>query len=481
MADVILDGFPPVLRLKFFQGSDARPGRCIIDTMVAGPSELSTLPRYGKLTIYARNYVGIWWKLRLVKAPRVRRGFMRLEFDDDRWALKETVLNQNYNERDSLGKLFTGKQKTIEELATIIADAAQPVLDEVNSLSIVAGDDLPDIYPPAKWAGLSANKAMERMLADTGCRMVYNPVTEQYHISRAGRGAYPDLSERAFRPGPPSNVHQVRIQTAPVLYEDTLAAAAMEISDTTGELVSLTDTTLPTSATGNLMAFRIWEPSSVTHPEALDMEDVVLLDHRAKTALNDPENPVYEKARIVRDAWEPYPFHQPLDFGDGDIVRKVELTGGGRAFITEHPVLIRASGGSAFLKTAELLTSYYRKNDDGTLYRNEKLITIDATASATEVITKTANWIKPVDSTESDMTGSEWDTILDEFADAMTSFYDYRGGEEPATVRLIAPLDLQGSGVVGGVEYEFSVNQTRRIVRFQAALNFTPGATSRIR
>ncbi len=462
-ANIQLGGYPPVIRMKFFQASGADAGRAIIDTMVVGPASIEKMPRVTTLSINARNFTGLWPDMRLVKAPRVRNGYMRLVMEDSRWRLKENTLGQNYNERDTLGNVLTGQEKTVSELADLIGDAA--------GITVTAGDVVPLMYTGAKWAGATCYDAMKQLLSDTGCRLVFKPTDGTYAISHGGTGFLPDFPERIFRPGPDSNVKEITFYTAPVLYEDTLAASAIEISTTTGEAQALTTTGLPSSPTETYgqTRYRLWRPSAITHPEALAVSSVLLMDHRAKAHMFDPRNPMHERARIVRDSFVRIPVHQPLYAPGEEVTRLVELTGGGRAFLTDHPVL-RTDNTGALLQTASLVTSYYVKEAaTGKLRRSSKTAVIDANAAT--VIEKTIPWIKPVDSTLADMGGPVWSTVLDGVVGAVATPYK----AEARTIRLSTPIEMNGSGHVGGVYYEFELRRYRPRIYFQVALNFTPG------
>lgn len=547
-ANVSLEGYPFVYRMKMHQGSSEAPGKLIVEAVVVGPENLQNIPKITKLTAYSRNFSGVWDDVRVARAPRVRRGYMRIVLEDSRWKLRETFLKENYNERDSLGNVMTGCQKTIPELATILSDASGLNISATAAV-------VPSFNPRAKWAGVRADHALKQLLRDTGCRMVYNPVDQTYKISLCGTGDPPDVTDRIFRPGPIPEISEVIIKTSPILYEDTLDVTAIRINTSTGEAealptpVSLPDS--PTEAYGQTR-LRLWKPSSIDHPAlsgasgtnmVVDGVDdtkvtpdsytptdsdvgrvvritggtgwttgdyiisshdgtqwtlesspavvttsggewtlvrsdaeILLLDHRAKTHLFDPDRPTHERARIVRDEWDPFPHHEPLYAPDSDASRLIELTGGGRAFLTDHPVLMTNATG-VLLTEAKLVTSYYVKEGQG-LERDSKSIAIPGSGSRSLEIT--VPWIKPVDSTLPDMATSAWSTLLDDVAVAVAHRFNYLGNK-PETIRLSNPIDLKNSGQVGAVEYDFQVIHNRPRIYFQVALNFDPGSVGNIR
>jgi hypothetical protein len=460
----------------------AEPGRLIVDTMVLGPDTLTKLPRFSTLTITARDFSGVWNDLRVIKAPRVRNGFTRVVFEDSRWKLRDTIMKENYNERDGEGNVLTGMEKTISEL-----------VDEISTISEVSMQtgDVPDFKPPARWAGERASDAFAYMLEVTGCRCVYNPIVQDYNIEWAGRGAdlnAVEVAKRVYRPGPPSKVKELVVKTAPVLYEDRFDAKAVTINSTTGAVSDLSSPVLATdpAATDAQTKLRLWAPDTITHPEALGVDDVLMLDHRAKTHLFDPLRPTHERARVVRDSFDRYPVHQPLYAPEGQTVRLLELTGGGRVFVADHPVLMTDSGGELLVE-AQVLSGYYVKETDVAkladgLKRNSETVVIDG--DATDTIEMVLPWLKPVDSTESDVDSGEWDALLLTVANAVAQRYLSASQNSPdgaSVVRCPSPFNLFGSGKVGAVEYEMSTTQNTARIYFTISWNFDPGHMGSIR
>lgn len=470
-ANVQLAGFPPIYRCRFYQGSDSRPGTFVADCMVVGPSDLTQFPRFANLTINARNFSGVWNSLRLTRAPKVRQGYLRIVAEDHRWLLKEGTISQNWNERDHLGSVMTGQEKTIAQLVAEIKNHC--------GLNLVTAATVPNFRPPAKWAGKTCQEAMADLLKNTGCRLVYNPVDQTWNVIQAGTGDQLDelTDARIFRPNPPSKIKEIVFRTAPILFESEMDVTAKEINRTTGETQALTSNTLPTNPNSDLgqVRYRLWEPDGVTHPEALNPSDILLLDHRVKTHIFDPEDPVREKARIIRDDFVRFPCHSPLYTPSGSTARLIELTGGGKAYLTDHPVLMVDPGESTLSDTCKLVAAYYVKEPlDPTGLRRETLTkTIDAGASDT--ITMDLPWIKPVDSTMPDIPATSWSALLSDVADAVSSKY---GSAEAGTITIASPVNLMGSGRVGAVEYEFSALQYRPKIYFTVAIDFTPSRAS---
>ena len=462
--NVQLTDFPPILRLTFNQASDHRPGRCMVETTVTSSTNITEIPRLTTLQITTDTFTGQWQDMRVIKTARVRYGKMRLVLEDSRWKFWETTMNQNFNDRTSLGAVLTSTQKTVSELLAELATA--------TGLTITTGT-LPSFYPPAKWAGRNAGECLGELLRNTGCRMVYNPILSEYKVSSASTGPAPDATRRIFRPAPANKFKELVVRSRPVLYEDTIACTAKEINTTTGATQVLSTSTLPASLTEDYgqTRFRLWEPDSVTHPAAYSNSDVLYFDKRAKAHLFDPENPLYERARIVRDSFVRHPVHQPMGRQEGPIVRLIEVTGGGKAFLTDHPVLM-TDGTGALLKTCDLVTSYH-VIDTGELKRESVTVPL---AGSTGTKTIDVDWIKPVDSTLPDMTGPVWSTLHSEVAEALANFY--RG--DTGTIIAPTPFDLSGSGQVGAVKYEMRVG-TRTRVYFTVSVNFTPGSQGDLR
>lgn len=462
MASALLDGFPPIADLRLYQGSMHKPGRLVVDTPVVGPSEISKLPRITNLTIYAQNFAGTWRDMRVVKSPRVRNGYMRTVLEDSRWKLRDCKLNGSHNLRNEVGGVLTSTSKTIAELVQEIAQA--------SGLTITI-DTVPTFLPPARWADESGYVAMERLLKVTGCRLVYNPITEAYNFTQCATGPMPGVSSRVFRPGPPPTIKSVTVRTSPVMYEDRMDCEAVEIDPTTGNITTLDPVHVPDGPAeeGKQTSLRLWRPTDVTLPVGADVDDIILLPYRAKCHMYDPEHMVRECGRIIRDDFERYPYHQTFVMPDsgGEVIWDIPWTSGGKVFVTDHPIMMTVGGG-VLSAEAKLLTAYYAKDGEGNLIRKSHTVEVDA--SATNELTHTVSWIKPVESTESDIGADSWDDLLQDVAESLAQ--RHRGQHQ--TMTLASPIDLEGSGQVGAVAYKMNTRMMRAAITFQVAFNFDP-------
>ena len=464
---VSLAGFPPVQHVSIYQASDTRPGRIIVHTMVVGraDAEVTALPRITSLEISTSSFVGKWSELRAVKTSRVRFGYMKTVLEDSRWKLRDTMMSGSWNERDTLGAVMTASQKTVQELIDLIKDA--------TGLNILTGT-LPAYHPPACWANVTAEDALRKLLDDTGCRMVYNPVTEAYTISQAATGPFPNLNGRIFRPAPPCNIKALNVETYPTLYEDRFEAEAVKLDRSTGAVATIAPAlAADENDLEKQTRLRFWKPTEITHPAGSSVDKMVLMPFRAKAHLYAPWTLMLEKGRVIRDEWEPEPYHSPFIHPIASIADGLPWTSGGKVFVTDHPVLM-TDGSGALLDNAKVLTSYYLKDIDDNFVRETKSVTIDP--SATEELTVHVPWIRPVDSTEPDVSGSVWTALHDDVANAMAQ--KYKG--EAGSVRFNTFLDLEGSGQVGAVRYTMTARPSRLNLRFQVAFNFIPGVQGAI-
>lgn len=457
MANVSLAGFPPVMRISFFQGSSARPGRLVVDSLIAGTAGITAIPKQTSLTIAARNYLGTWADLKLVKSPRVHRHFVRSVFEDSRWKLRNATLSGNWNRRDMRGTVTASTSRTITQLLLEIGSA--------SGLTFTTGS-LPNFQPPAPWSGMRADLALSRLLHVTGCRMVYEPEAGAYNVSQAGTGPLPNATERLFRPGPTPQIRNLIVRSAPVLYEDRLDAEAAKL-DADGSIITDAAPSLPTDLTFSRQAdLRLWKPTAVTHPGVLDPSDIVLNPHRAASLVPFAGDPVMIGPELFFEDWEYWPTHLPGVLPSASVADKVVGTGGGEAILFDHP-MIASDGTGSFKKDATLLASYYVKDDaDGTLRVAEKSASINP--AATSDLIRTFDWITPVDSTEADMAATSWDALLTSVMNAIASRYT-----APAqSLRLFIPIPLSGSGQVGAVHYY--ANAWNRRLSCSVAINFDP-------
>ena len=461
---VILDNFPPVHRIKFMQGSGARPGRCIVAAGNDGDLRIFMLPRDTRLRIWHQDsgFAGFWMNMRVVKAPRARGCHVRVVLEDSRWHLTQHTMSNNYNERNVAGKIRQDNQKTIEELLTEIANAAD------NKLVFSVGK-VPDFKPPAAWAGKTCAEALDDLLRNTGCRAVYAPETGQYVVGLPD-GSIPYVPDQVFQPSPPPSIRNVYFHSHPKIFETELDVTAVAVSTSTGGFIELQsgDSPILTDDSGGgdpQTNFRLWKA---------DDANKVITPFRPVGLLSDPYNPMREKGRISRDSFKRFPYHQPFVRSGETIVDTLQDTNGGVVFVTEHPVLV--ANGNNYDVEAKLITGYYKKDaEDGKLVRETKMKTIDS--SANNDLHIYVDWIRPVQSDQDDAQTSEWDTLFDTVVEALYAKFTGRA----ATVSNPYPLKLNGVASVGEVEYDFKISETNSRHNFRVAFNFSPGSEGEIR
>ena len=459
MPSASIAGFPAILKLKMFQPSDARPGKIVVECIVAG----TTLPRYSTLTITGPSFSGVWPEVRIVSVARVERSRMRIVLEDNRWRLRDTYVGENYNDRDSLGNVMTRNRKSCSELVQELATAA--------GLSINAGS-LPGFYPPAKWANVRTMDAMNDFLQNTGSRMVYNTSTQQYTISSAGTGSV--TGNRRWRPAPVSTPSTVRVYSGPILYEDTLACTAKRINQSSGAAENLAATvTLPTDFQDAhaFTTLRLWQPNSISTPSGASVSDCLFVNHRAKSEIFDPENQTFQRGRVIPDDMPIWPVHGQFVTPPNEIIKVIETTSG-QCLVTDQPVLMRFGGSKAYAKNCDMLTAYYARLN-GDFYRSHYDVNVGGSGGTINLLRP---WIKPVVSSEPDMSGSVWNTVLSAAAGAVAGLYT----GPASTVSFVSPVPTNGSPAVGAAMYEYDVTRRRKLWG-SYAINFTPGGMGMIR
>ena len=467
--NVQLDGFGPVHRMKFYQGSEATPGRCVID---CATQENINEPRVTNLNASTVSddglyeWYGTWKGMRLVNWKRARHGHTHVVLEDSRWVMAERTLQDNYNNRDSSGYIYTSNKKSVTDLVKVIDEACG------QDITIVP-KSLPSFNPPARWANKTCAEAMQELLDMTGSRMVYQPETGLYIVTHAGVGPSPQFPNQVYQPVPKSSLKSIKFYTHPILHESRETVNAVSIDQGTGlpqnisSGTSLDLVSAPSHTAANQTKYRLWHDGANS--------DRKYVQHRPKSLLIDPENPQMEKGRIIRDDWEPFPVHQPIVSVGSEIVDMIELTSGGNVFVTNHPVL--SASGNTYSTTATLLTGYYKQNGDRGLVREEEVVEIDPQSSIEKEII--LDWIKPIDSSEPDVRASQWSSLLTSAATAIAKKYSPQ--ETPAAVTSPDFQSLGGSGKVGAVEYEFQTHPVHKRHQMRVALNFTPGTEGSIR
>lgn len=467
--NVQLEGFGPVHRMKFYQGSEATPGRCVID---CATQENVNEPRVANLNASTVSneglyeWYGTWKGMRLVNWKRARHGHTHLVLEDSRWVMAERRLQDNYNNRDSSGYIYTSSKKSVSDLVKVIDESCG------SEISIIP-KNLPSFHPPARWADKTCAEAMQELLDMTGSRMVYQPETGLYSVIQAGSGVAPQFTNQVYQPVPKSSLKSIKFYTHPILHEVRTDVTAVSIDQGTGSPQNLSGGTSldlvssPSYTAANQVKYRLWHDGVNT--------DRKYVQHRPKSLLIDPMNPQMEKGRIIRDDWEPFPVHQPIVSGGSEIVDMIELTSGGNIFVTNHPVL--SASGNVYSTTAKLLTGYYKKDGDRGLVREDEVVEIDPQSSIEmEII---LDWIRPIESSEPDVRASQWGSLLSSAANAIAKKHNHQ--EPPAAVTTPDFQSLGGSGKVGAVEYEFQTHKVHKRHQMRVALNFTPGTEGSIR
>lgn len=450
---VSLGSFPHTSRLDIFQGDSAAPGRIIWE---GPPQGTTTLPRTTTISVTNGSFVGTWPNCRISKPPISRYGRIRCVLEDERWKLRESTCSNNYNNYNSLGERMTGSEATISTLVGHIATAS-------DFANLIVGT-VPSVYPPARWSGMRADLALQDLLDNTGCRVTYNAVSGKYVVNHCNTGSVPSIGDTMYEPAPSTKLATLNVRSAPTMHEERMACTAKQMNATTGETEDIPGTlTLGITADDDheQTKLRLWQPDSISGK--------VLLPHRAKCHVFDPEKPVYEQARVIADEWEPFPVHQPMVRTGGTVVETIEPTGGGRAYITAHPVCKRGTGTKTYDKTATLLTAYY-DSSGGDLARNSVSINLGGTG----VKTIDLSWIRDVDSSEADMGSSQWGSVLSSFGNAISARYAGTTGH----ARLPYCVGSGGSGQVGAMQYLFelpagSVSQRANILCL-ISLNYSP-------
>jgi hypothetical protein len=451
--NAILSGYPDVVAVDVFQGSGAKPGRIVVDTLPSVGA--SAFPRVTTLSLAFRGFLGTWQNIKVTRRPKVRGHKLRTVFADSRWRLKDIVLGVNYNERDCNGVLFPDTEKTIQELVQIIAGA--------SGLPITTGA-LPNFKPHAPWRGKRADEALEDLLQIAGLRMVYNPISAGYVISRGDSGQIPSIvnAERMHRPGPNVGVSSVTVYSAPKTFEGRLSAQAVVFNEN-NEMVNVTSAHRIFNNFSDLSGvLRSRHAQSALRLWKVDAADKVILGRRALSVATGDEHPTYAAARFIKSPLSDVPQYvrlfQPPDGSEGD----VQASGGGRLFISEHPY-VRGQNGSV-KTTANILCAWYQIQN-GNLVRDAVSRSAGGSGSPLEII---VDWIRPVSSSEEDVTGDEWQTIHGQVADAIAAKHT------PAKehVRVASLVAHGGIGQLGAVRYLMSIPS--RFVETSLAFNFDP-------
>lgn len=460
---VVLNGYPPVHRVRFMQGSGARAGRCVLDIGNDEDINPRTLPRETDFFIDHRSvgFQGFWRSVRVVKCQRARNGYMRVVFEDQRWHLTQHTFGSNYNLRDELGNVLSSTRKSVPELLTEISNAC-------NKKIIFDGSGSPGFDPPARWAGKTCMECLEDLLKNTGMKCVYNPSSGSYRVSLPSGGG-PNIGQQVFQPAPPSRVKEVVVHAYPTLFETEIEVEAAKIASS-GQAVAIGSTPLDDEVTDqdSQVRFRLWKPTQQSGQNKL------ITEFRPKSHLYDPVRQTMQRGRIVRDEWPPFPVHQAFVHQGNQVVDSVEDTSGGVVFVTDHPVL--SADGNAYSTQAKMITGYYQQDPQSKkLVRVSEKVTIDSRQNA--VVNLYVDWLRPIDSDQPDVGFPVWNNLLKAVAQALSKKYLGPSG----TVSVPFPINFNGNAMVGEVEYDYRLAEIRSTHNFRVAWGFTPGSEGEIR
>jgi hypothetical protein len=414
-----LDDYPTVIRVSIDQPSTAIAGRVIVDCVTpAVQDNAPPLPKRTTLRLSARNFSGIWALVSVARPKPVpgQRGASRFVFADARYDLSIQTMKQSYNLRDGMGAIDPATEKTIQQLWDAIATQ--------TGLSITTRS-LPAFKPPASWEGRPASHCADDLLATTGCRMVYDPISAHYVVSAAGSGVLPSIAKRFFQRTGAAGFNKLVVQSAPTLYEGIVKAKASWLDDV-GALVDLPTPIkyfLGYDDEANLRkrnrliqsGFRIWKPVSVNHPSNLNWPDNFrLCNHRAVVVMGAPVRPVYQSIAIRNEAG-----HWNLS---GDASGQVIAYRPDAGVITTHKPALSINDSGAMNTTMDFIAAYYVKDEEEFGGWKVKKKSIDLTATpGVDPVTKhlIVHHVRPTDSNRDDgPTAGQWQTLIDNIADA---------------------------------------------------------------
>ena len=468
MADVVLDGYPPVLSMQYYQTSDERPGKAIVETVLLGSAEeVANLPRLTDMHMYGRNFTGKWKNMRLVSTPKIAAGRMRMVLEDCKWRFRYGFLSNNYNQ---LAHITGAGGFSPFQLAEIIFDAAD------MDWPLVLEGDQPDIFPTANWAGVRCDKALKWLLDNSGCRMVYDERedVELFRFGLCGQGNnLLGLDGRIFRAGPKANVRYLRVRSGPVIYSKIVPIEAEDIGN-------LPTTYTDESSDSRNKKWRInWDSVKV---QTNDGEEFVgdgrALPYRLKIIIEATANNGMAAPVFIPDEWEQYPVHSKIVNESFDLKHAFDGSGdpseNRNALYTEHPMLMREKGSHDFHDQAMAHIAFYRgvlrvsEWDAGRNFsdwdRLRSDILIDETAN--KDIDINAEWMRPYISHSTRLVWQQgWDAYAENLARR------YRGPS--SHFRLSSPKHFRGSIYLGGLQYQFDIRNKAKLWLW-GAISYTP-------
>lgn len=447
---VTLTGFPAVLRARVISGSGAEPGVAIVDT-VPPDAETDAYPDVTTLTIGDGTTTLSWSDMRLRRAPKNYGGFMRVVLEDQRWKLKHCIMSRSWNLRDSAGQLFTASQKTIAELCTLLTDA--------SGCTVTDGGSDHGFDPPAEWHGKTGTQCLQELLSDSVSRAVYNPANNQLVINGAGLGANPVLTGQLHASSPGRSINTLRVESAPILYETTFSASAV-VDDAAGAFASISNphqyfenfknvADVPQRERLRQSAFRLWQVSDTAKE---------LVGHRALSIAPGAKSCVYAAGELQRETIA----GQMIELKAGRVCDILHVDDGA-VFITQNPFL--QSNGSGLLTSADLLTGYYNIVD-GERERAAKTSSLGASGGTRTV---RVEWLRPIDSSQSDMPSTTWDALHDDVLGAYVAKYT----PDPQLITYAGLFAPAVTGRIGWTQYNIALHP-RPEVTTKVAYDFDP-------
>jgi hypothetical protein len=456
MTNAVLNGYPDVVAVDVFQASGSAPGKIVVDTLPGNVGEGDFLPRITSLGLSARGQLAGWSEIKVVKRPRKYGRKIRTVFADSRWKLKDVILTENYNERDCNGVLSPDNEQTIAQLIAI--------LSSLSGLQISVGA-VPELKPLAAWRGKRANEALDELLLHAGLRMVYNPFSGAYVVSRGNSGVIPEIcyTEARYRPGNAVPVRRVIVHSGPKTFEGRIDANAV-IFDENNEMVAVSK---PEEIFNNFpslsgidrdrhiqSALRLWR---------VEASGMVMLGRRALSVASGGSEQTYAAPRFIKPDLADSPQYvdlvQPLD----EYTNPIGLSGGGKLFICRHPY-VQSSGGE-ILTSAKILCAWYRPG--GRRFENETVIR-DANPQGTLDVEIDVDWIRPVESSEPGINSDEWTIVHSQVATAIAEKYK----TNPQHITVSTLVNHGGIGQLGAVRYVMSI--PHRFIETSLAFNFDP-------
>jgi len=448
----VLSGFPNVLRVNILQSSGATSGRIVVDTTISAGA-VTNWEDETTLVITTPTNTLTWSGIRAMRAPRVRKGYMRTVFEDSRWKLREITINEDWNLRDGLGNIVDGYSKTVAELGAILATA--------SGISLAAGVTVPSFRPSTQWRGKSGQQAMQWLLRNAVCRLVYNPLTSTYKLWSAGAGSLPNLDNRLYQPGPDRGIGTIEAHSAPVIYEARLAATAV-VDNAAGELEDLSvydgdgyfDEFFDHDGNDEIRsrliasAFRLWKIDSSSDKE--------ILPYRALSVAPG----VYASAKAIRSTIQSQMRHHPVHpVHSGSFGRATS----GQLFVSDDPILDSTDG--SLDTTAEILVGYHALTSG----KPTRLTESRSVGSGASTRKYAFDWIRPVNSCERDIGTQVWGDLLGDVADALSVKFS----NPTRSVTLPGIRTITESGRVGSVQYVLNLAPRHNAIR-RVAFDFDP-------